>query len=184
MPLPISHCLIGASVAALICPRLSRARDWAMLALGAFFALSPDFDFFLVWVLRLGRHWHRSFTHSIFFALGVTVLALILTRFSRVRIVIACGLALATHGVFDYLAANEGGGVALLFPFSNRRMKLGYSSFFETGASSNYWYEVLKSCAIEAAVFMPVFLFALGIRHILYRERAEPLTITDVSENS
>jgi len=166
MPLPISHSLIGASIIALFYPRTLIGRDWRIPLLGAFFATSPDFDFFLVWFLPQNWEWHRSLTHSIFFALAVTGLMFIGTGFSRIRIVLACGTALLSHGLLDFLTTKLGGGVELLYPFSDERLKLGIVGISEFGQGF-YFTELIKSCLTEVVIFAPIFFAVLWIKRYL-----------------
>jgi membrane-bound metal-dependent hydrolase YbcI (DUF457 family) len=137
-----------------------------MLLLGAVLANIPDLDFFFVWVVPLGVEWHRSFTHSIFFALAATVFVFAGTGLSRVRAVLAGGAALLSHGLLDYLTTRRGGGVELLYPFSDERLKSGIISVseFERGF---YFMEIIKSGLIELLIFTPIFLAVLWIRGYL-----------------
>lgn len=91
MPLPIAHGLTGSSPVALRHPKASIRRDWQSLLFGAA-AVSPDLDFFLVWVLHL-RGWHRGFTHSIFFAIIITCLMAALAGMANIRAALAYGSA-------------------------------------------------------------------------------------------
>lgn len=163
MPLPVSHGFVGASVAALLLSPGSSRQNWLMLLLCALLANIPDLDFLLAWGLHLGAEWHRDFTHSFFFALTAAFLMFAAAGFSRTRIFIACGAALLSHGVLDFLTTKDGGGVELLFPFSNERFKLGVIgvSEFEQGF---YFTEVVKAGLTELIIFAPLFLFVLWIR--------------------
>lgn len=151
---------------ALFYPQTSLRRGWRILSLGAFFAISPDFDFFLVWLLPQNWEWHRSLTHSIFFALAVTGLMFIGTGFSRIRIVLACGTALLSHGLLDFLTTKQGGGVELLHPFSDERLKLGIVGISEFGEGF-YITELIKSSLIELIIFVPIFFAVLWIKGYL-----------------
>lgn len=164
MPLPVSHSFIGASVAALLLsPGSSKQNRLMLLLFCALLANVPDLDFLMAWGLHLGTEWHRGFTHSFFFAVAAALLMFAAAGFSRARFFIACGAALLSHGVLDFLTTKDGGGVELLFPFSNERFKLGVIgvSEFERGF---YFTEILKSGFIELIIFAPVFLFVLWVR--------------------
>jgi|SRR2546423_1047225 len=169
MPLPISHSLVGAGLAALSRPQSSLKRDWPVLLLAAFLATTPDFDFFLIWGLHLSRSFHRGPTHSIFLAAIVTGLMLLGSGFSNVRTVLACGAAFLSHGILDFLTTKLGGGVELLWPFSDVRLKLGVVGFSEF-PNGFHLAEVVRSSLIEVAVFTPVLLAVLLIRE--YRSQA------------
>jgi len=160
MPLPLAHGLVGAAIVAAVHPE---GRQWKPLLLGAAIAISPDLDFGLLWFFGV-RGVHRTFTHSLFTALAVTaVIGLIVGR-ARWRAALAYGLALASHGVLDFLAAKDATGVMLLWPFSMQRFKLGVWGFAEMSrgmplAEIAYW------SAWEAVIFAPLFLAVRFLRH-------------------
>jgi membrane-bound metal-dependent hydrolase YbcI (DUF457 family) len=129
MPLPIAHGLLGASLVAAIHPRPAR-RHFIPLLVGAFLANAADLDFALVFILR-SKAWHRGFSHSITFALLVTLSFVLLLGASRVREAVAYGSAFASHAVLDYVTTKEGGGVDLLWPFSSERLVLGWVGLSE-----------------------------------------------------
>lgn len=164
MPLPVSHIFVGAGVAALLLPPPSPTKQNRLILLfSAFLAVIPDLDFLPVWFLHLGAEWHRGFTHSIFFAVVMLFLMFAAAGLSRARDLTACGAALLSHSILDFLTTKLGGGVELLYPFSNERFKLGIIgiSEFERGF---YFTEVVKSALIEMAIFAPIFLVVLGIK--------------------
>src|SRR5256885_2289028 len=117
MPLPLAHGLVGATIVAAVHPE---GRQWKPLLLGAAIAISPDLDFGLLWGFGL-RGVHRTFTHSLFTALAVTAVIWLIAGRRRWRAALAYGLALASHGVLDFLAAKGASGVMLLWPFSTQR---------------------------------------------------------------
>lgn len=177
MPLPIAHSLVGATVVTLSNPRRSLKEDWRLILFGAFLAISPDFDFFFIWVLRVGRGWHRTISHSIFFALLFTLLLLLVAGFSRLRMALACGAALMSHGILDYLGTRNGGGVGLFWPFSNERFKLGIFDISDLPHGITLA-ELFKAALLELAIFVPILVAALLLRRYLaqdsWKETAQP----------
>ena len=168
MPLPVAHALLGASVAVALHPAVSSGSRWKLLLLGAFVAVSPDFDYGLNW-LRLfgGGGWHHGFTHSIVFAvLAGLVVAAVAGKF-RIAEIAAYGAAILSHTLLDLLVTKSH-GVALLSPFSDTRFKLMLpipidytwrnSSLLDTAT------DLLRISLIEFAVFAPVLLVVLFIR--------------------
>ncbi|MCA1593205.1 MAG: metal-dependent hydrolase [Acidobacteria bacterium] len=124
MPLPIAHGLLGASIVAAVhpdAPFTDGRRFRLPLMVGALLANCPDADFLLVWALH-DRSWHRGFTHSLVFALVVSLLLLAYLGRSRTRAALAYGLAFTSHGVLDFITTKVGGGVKLLLPFSSQRL--------------------------------------------------------------
>jgi len=170
MPFPIAHGLVGASVGAVSQPRLKLKEHWLVLLFGAFLAISPDFDFILVWILYM-RGWHRAFTHSIIFAMAAGCLMLALLGAARIREATAYTLALLSHGLLDFATTKAGGGVELLWPFSSERFKLGLIGLSEFGLKPQTrlesLVEILKGCAFELLIFAPLFLAILMLRHRL-----------------
>lgn len=168
MPLPIAHGLVGASVVAAIHPQPARRFFMPLLA-GAFLANAADFDFLLVFGLGF-RGWHRSFTHSIAFALAVCLMFALYFGRRRIREAAAYGLAFASHAFLDFVTTKEGGGLELLWPFSTERLKLGWWGLSEL-PSRLPAAEVLKDLALEAALFAPPFLLILLLRRTLAMPR-------------
>src|SRR4051812_28188571 len=106
MPLILAHGLVGATIVAAVHPE---GRHWKPLLLGAALAISPDIDFALLWGFGM-RGVHRSFTHSFAFAIAATVATWLIAGRTQWRAVLACGLALASHGVLDFAAAKAATG--------------------------------------------------------------------------
>ena len=88
----------------------------------------------------------------------------------------ACGAALRSHGILDYLCTKDGGGVGLLWPFSDERLKLGVIGVSEFPHGINL-VELAKASLIELIIFAPILLAALMMRNYLAqasrREAAE-----------
>lgn len=166
MPLPFAHGLVGASVFALFLPKLSLVRDWKIFLAALFFSVAPDFDFFFVWVLGLGEHWHRGFTHSVLFAASITILMLLLKGFSHARTILALGSALLSHALLDSLTTAHGGGAQLLFPFSDVRFGAGFNRFF-TSESEFVLSVLVKQSLVELLIFTPIFLAVLVAKKYL-----------------
>jgi len=104
----------------------TKTRDLRVVGLLALVAISPDFDFFLVWCLDLSiALYHRTFSHSILFALSVAVLYRLLLpgyqhRFSAGLVL----LALLSHSLVDMICTADAAdhGVMLFWPFSEIRL--------------------------------------------------------------
>jgi membrane-bound metal-dependent hydrolase YbcI (DUF457 family) len=160
VPLPIAHALVGASVAAvLVSP--SDPQRLRKIALGGFLAITPDFDFFFVWVLGLDRGWHRGFMHSIVFALGIGAAAYFAAPFEkRTRDLWAYGLAMTSHGLLDATFSIDGGGVRLFWPFTDGRYRFGFSRLLE---STGDWHAMLSQSALEAVIFLPILAVVLWL---------------------
>ena len=162
MPLPISHGLVGASAVALWRLHGSLSSDWHKLLLGAFLAISPDFDLFLDWGFHI-RGLHRGFTHSILMAVIVSSLVLSILGWSQIKNALAYGTAFLTHGLLDFSTTKIGGGVQLLWPFIDDRFKLGLIGFSEFPYGFPLR-EIIKSSLIELLIFAPMLLIVLLLR--------------------
>jgi membrane-bound metal-dependent hydrolase YbcI (DUF457 family) len=159
MPLPLAHGLVGATIVAAVHPE---GRQWKPLLLGSAIAISPDLDFALLWGFGM-RGVHRTFTHSLVTALVVTAVVWLIMGRKRWRVALAYGLALASHGVLDFLAAKDASGVMLLWPFSMQRFKFGLWGFAEMSPGMPAA-EILYWTAWEAVIFLPLLLAVLFLR--------------------
>ncbi|WP_036042330.1 metal-dependent hydrolase [Leptospira alstonii] len=96
-----------------------------LLLVGILFSILPDAD---VIAFQFGipyeHEWgHRGFTHSILFALYLSILACAFVRFSRARIeviLLFLFLSILSHGVLDAMT-NGGLGVGFFIPYSSER---------------------------------------------------------------
>jgi inner membrane protein len=123
MPTVMTHAVVGLGLGKLFTDRKMPPLFWG---LAAFLALMPDLD---VMAFHFGIPYqspfgHRGFSHSLFFALLVSLAAALLTarRFD------VCWpdlwgfffVVMASHGILDAFT-NGGCGIAFFWPFDNRR---------------------------------------------------------------
>jgi len=168
--MPIAHSLVGASFVAAVLPRAGRTRYWLLLAAGAVVANAADLDFFLVFVFR-SRGWHRSFTHSLGFALVVFLCLLLALGRTRARAAVAFGLAYASHVLLDFATTLKGGGVELFWPFSTDRFGLRWWGLSEL-PSQLAVAEILKSLSLEFVLFAPPLLLLILLRRGVFARAA------------
>ena len=161
MPLPIAHGLLGASIVAAIHPQPTRGY-YTPLLIGGVLANLADFDFLLVFAFH-SKSWHRGFTHSILFAVFVSLLFVLFLGKHQIREAIGFGLVFASHCVLDYVTTRKGGGVELLFPFSTDRLAFGWHGLSEL-PSQLPAIDILKALCLEAALFVPLLLLVLVLR--------------------
>lgn len=151
---------------------MAAGRAWAGAkagrAMAAFAALSllPDADVVgMALGVPYGAPWgHRGATHSLVMAVVIGVAAALLARPTRRSFVTTALLAVAvvaSHGLLD--AMTDGGrGVALLWPFSTRRIFFAWRPIpvapIGMGILSQ---EGLSVLAWEALVFLPLVVYAL-----------------------
>jgi membrane-bound metal-dependent hydrolase YbcI (DUF457 family) len=154
MPLPVGHGLVGATVVALVHEPAALRRRWPLL-IGALLALVPDVDFLL--------RSHRTYTHSLAFALLVTAVFLAFAGRAHARAALAYGLAFMSHGVLDFATTYHGRGVQLLWPVSREWYKLGLLSFSEFHGSFPRLV-VIERSLVEVLVFSPLLLLVVFVR--------------------
>ena len=161
MPLPVAHALLGASLVAAVHPKPT-SRYFIPLLLGAALANAADFDFGLVLVLN-SPEWHRSFSHSIAFALLVGLILVLALGKQHLREAMAYGLAFGSHAILDYVTTKEGGKVELLWPFSSERFGLGWVGLSEV-PSRLPAIGIIKSLILEFVLFTPLLLLMWWLR--------------------
>lgn len=127
MPTPLTHAVVGASVAAALPP--SKRRLGYAAGLG-FLAASPDLDIFgfFLGVSYLDPLGHRGLFHSLFVAAlvsAIVVVAIAGFRARPSRPFLLMFLAMSTHGLLDAMT-NGGRGVGLFQPFHTGRFFLPF----------------------------------------------------------
>jgi inner membrane protein len=165
----MTHAVVGLALGRLFTARrMPRIWFWDALVI---LAILPDLD---IISFRLGIPYedilgHRGYTHSLFFALLVSLIAAIICyRHCQVRLWDLWGLffaATASHGILDAFT-NGGWGIAFFAPFDNQRYffpwqpievsQLGYHFFLSSHAWLTLWSEfvwvILPTCGILAFV--------------------------------
>lgn len=121
---PITHGVLGATVAQLCLYKKDKHNAWIV---GALAAMAPDLDV----LIRSEQNpmllllYHRHFTHSLLFIpFGALVVTLALMLFKRFRVhwqltFIAALIGYSTHGLLDALTSY---GTLLYWPFSDQRV--------------------------------------------------------------
>jgi inner membrane protein len=113
-----THGVVGLGAGTLYARSTMPTRFWMLAAL---LPMLPDADSF--WDAPYGSTLgHRGFTHSLLFALLVSLAAAMLVRprLSYVPLVVFFFIIIGSHGVLD--AFTDGGfGIPLLWPFSSHR---------------------------------------------------------------
>src|ERR1700682_5391413 len=97
MALPIAHGLCGAAAGAPFLPRLPFRQNVKTLLIAAGLGISPDLDYILYMVLDWGESWHRSFSHSLVFALVIGALTALLFGPFTTRFIVLYSLAIFSH---------------------------------------------------------------------------------------
>jgi membrane-bound metal-dependent hydrolase YbcI (DUF457 family) len=133
--------------------------------LGAALASSPDFDYFFQ------TSWHRGVTHSLLFAVIVSLAGFLFWGVSNIRLAIGCAGAAFSHGLLDYATTKTMPGVELLWPFSTRRFGLGVVDYYQlTGIDpvlflyQDVLRDLLKMALMELLIAAPVFLLVLLVK--------------------
>ncbi|HKO42450.1 MAG TPA: metal-dependent hydrolase [Pyrinomonadaceae bacterium] len=158
MPLPIAHGLLGATLSVLFQPQSGRNCFRALL-IGAAVANAADLDFLLVFVLG-SKAWHRGFSHSIVFAIGLGLALLLVSGWRNIRQVTAYTGAFMSHGLLDFVTAKIGGGVELFWPWSPKRYKLGLVGLSEVPSQLPAT-GIVKTLVLELVLFVWPLIFAI-----------------------
>ena len=122
---PITHGLLGATLAQTFTSKKLKQHAWRV---GALAAMAPDLDIFIRSSTNplLSYIYHRNFTHSLAFivmgGLIVGLIYLLLFKSSRVQkgwVLLTAIIGYSTHGLLDATASY---GTMLLWPFSHVRI--------------------------------------------------------------
>ena len=170
---------MGVALYAATVPRRRALRAWAFLALCVGFSVLPDLDFIVP--MAVGRlDWahgvHRSFTHTVFFALAVALIWFIgarlvrprssAARFSVAAVVLVCLLA---HLALDVMNEDTTApyGISMFWPVSDRSFyaPIGLLPRVEklTYADIVSWHNV-KVALTEIGLFGALILVVVGVR--------------------
>ena len=176
MPSPIGHAAAGLIVA-LAGERRHQTGSlvrWSapFLVLCMVLAAAPDLD----WLIP---GFHRGPTHSIGFAVLVTLGAAAVSRLAtgraNWRVALICGLAYSTHIVMDWLGEDPTirPGVAALWPFSDRLFMSGWHLFRSTQGDNPFgpmqFQHNLRTLVQETLILGPFLLVLLWRRRQLRR---------------
>ena len=124
----------------------------------AFLGIFPDFDYALNWLRVSGGGWHHGFTHSLVFAFLLGLTTAMLTGAKNARSVVMFSAAAASHTLLDFVMT-ESRGVALWWPFTDRRYKLRMPNPINYDwSNSSLWADVIRISLVELIAFAPILL--------------------------
>lgn len=173
MPSPVGHALVGGAIALGMVPRHNAGRLRVALA-AAMVAIVPDVDFLPVLFADVERGLaHRGMTHSLGAALLVAMLMFGVLRRSDIRVPAAISLAFASHGILDALTTLDGNGVALLWPITDARWKLGWFDLpgidLHPDSLPALIGSLLAASVIETLIFAPLLAVVYAVRLLATR---------------
>ena len=177
MSTPVGHSVTGISICFLTCSYLPSLqvgglrKGWKTLVFCIVVACLPDIDFLPgIFVGNINYYHHRG-THSIFFALivSLTVCAVVRKK-AGLKWGLLTFILILSHLAIDYIAIDTVApfGMPLLWPFSGEYFCSEYaflpivvrgSSVLSVFNSHN-----LRTVIVELIVFLPVALLCYGIR--------------------
>jgi membrane-bound metal-dependent hydrolase YbcI (DUF457 family) len=162
MPLPVAHALVGAGVVAAMQQERTSRRAYAQMLIAALLANAADLDFLLVYA-QGSKTWHRAFTHSFGFSLLVFVLLALWLGRRKLKTAVAYGIAFGSHAVLDFVTTREGSAIELFWPFSDKRVMLGWWGLSEWPSRMTAS-QIVLALALEFALFAPVLLTIMFLR--------------------
>lgn len=186
MPSPVGHGLMGVAIYSATVPRRRALHAWGFLALCGGFSLLPDLDFVIP--AMFGRInvtlWaHRSFTHTVFFALGAATLWFGAARLIRPRskaagigVAVVILLCLLAHIGLDILNEDTRPpfGVEVFWPAWSKAFywNVGLLPSVEkyTYADLVSWHNVTVALT-EIGLFGALILVVVGVRLLVERRR-------------
>ena len=175
MPLPTSHGLLGAAIAAAIHPKIKGVFVFPLF-FAAFLANVADFDFAFYLPGDLGFNflvdyeWHRGFSHSFLFS-GIVFLGFALYYgIEQIRTAAAYGLAYSSHLVLDFLTTKTSGGLELFWFLNDRRYRLGLFGMSEHPSRMTVL-EILIMVSFEVLIFGLLFLAVFYLRRFYDQKR-------------
>lgn len=162
MSLPLAHALVGASLSIAVWPEDTPGRLRLAPAIGALLGMCPDADYLFGRLHVLGWGWHHGVTHSIAFAVIVGAIVARCMGAPGWRGALACVLPVLSHPLLDYLVT-ESPGVALLWPVTSRRYKLGIDelSYYYLARASGGVRSLARLCGAEVLLFGPMLAFSV-----------------------
>jgi len=143
-------------------------REWTSrrtclhMLLAALLANAADLDFLLVYA-QGSKTWHRAFTHSLVFSLFIFVLLALWLGRQKLKTAAAFGIAFGSHAVLDFVTTKEGSGIELFWPFSEKRVMLGWWGLSEWPSRMTAS-QITQALAFEFALFAPVLLTIMFLR--------------------
>lgn len=178
MAFPLGHGLLGATLAAPWLPRQPLQRNLKTLLVAAGLGICPDLDYVFYRALDWGESWHRSFSHSLAFALVLgTVTAYVVGPFTT-RFFVLYTLAIFSHPILDALISEFPSGVELLWPFSEHRFGfavIDYPHLFGPSRdTAAIIFRILLISLAELLFFAPILILSLWLSN---RTRLWPETV-------
>lgn len=172
----IGHCLVGASLAQAAIPAGVSWKRWLLLVnIYALLAFVPDLP------LPGWGHSRYFFSHSLFVNLLLIATLLTAGGYRRAHypsltfpLVLGAALAWLSHFPLDALY-NHGQGVAIFWPFSDAALNLPLPWFATLDMREPFTApRNARVFLVEGAVYLPLFLAALGGRRAWQRSRRNP----------
>jgi inner membrane protein len=177
MPTVMTHALVGLGLGKLFTGRKMPPLFWG-LAVGL--TVMPDFDVaaFEFGIPYSSPFGHRGFTHSLLFALAISLpVALLTAKQFRMRWPDLWGfffVVTASHGILDAFT-NGGEGIAFFWPFDNRRFFFPWQPI-EVSPIGLYFFQDRQSLlTLETEARYIVFPLALLVGAVvLFRRLRRP----------
>ena len=148
-------------------PPGARARSERPWLVAAGLGICPDLDYVFYRVLEWGEPWHRSFSHSLVFALVLGFVTAYVVGPFTTRFFVLYALAIFSHPILDALISEYPSGVQLLWPFSIHRFGFAVVDyphvFGQSRETATVIIRVLLISLVEFLFFAPVLVVSLWL---------------------
>ena len=178
MSTPIGHSLAGVSVYFLSGRRFS-SPGWKALFFCIVVACLPDIDFLPGFFVGNINYFHHRCTHSLFFALVVSLGVWFVSRKSGgIKWGLLTFILILSHLAVDYAAIDRTApfGMPLLWPFSGEYFYSKYAFlpevWRESSVASVFNRHNLRTVIVELAVFIPIALLSVILRSVAAKRGA------------
>lgn len=170
MPFPVSHTITGLLFASFSSDFLKK--PWYLeVAFVMLLANLPDFDFALVW-LTGDLLWHRTFSHSILFALFTGALACWFydKKFSWSRCLVL-SLVVFSHTLLDFFTSNSVivKGVMIFWPLSQDRFTADIILYplhnWRVYKGLDLLLKMSVMAGVELLIYLPIFGLVMLLRY-------------------
>lgn len=173
MPFPVSHTITGL-IFARSSPQFPEKIWYKEIALIAFLANLPDFDFALVWVTG-DLTWHRTFSHSLLFAFFIgAVTCLFYRTWSNSRWLVLSSIVFS-HTLLDFFTSSSSivKGAMIFWPVSQARFTADLIHYpmhnWRVYQGLELALKMIVMAGLELVIYLPIFFVIVLVRRFVIK---------------